>query len=420
MKILIFFFLFPSVLFRFPVINTDGEKIDSQMIIGMDHDPEYYGKPEFFCVNYNGDENFPFCYDSHNGTDFMLTGGFEMMDSIDTYVVAAADGQIADTDDGNYDHCHLDFNIQDVSCDGYDMAPNYVEIEHDDGTVSIYYHLKKNSVIVSIGDYVKCGDLIGIIGSSGYSTAPHLHFEVKDKEGSVIDPYAGKKSQPKSMWVKQKGNYGLPGEFCENELKVDTDKDSVPDILDNCPFTYNPDQKDSDVNGIGDACDTKPETVEIPDKADEIIAEKDTEPSIEVTDASADTSEDIVIAEKNDIPAVEEQIEFEKDVNSTEDIFIPSDEGISIPDETAVINDEGKISEEIADVSEQNDYLSGNEDVETYVPYENICCKTPAGCFITGNTDNQVIIYPALIFCLLIICMRTRNSRQGRNTDAAS
>ena len=35
---------------------------------------------------------------------------------------------------------------------------------------------------------------------------------------------------------------------------VDTDGDSVPDLIDNCPYTYNPDQTDSVGNGIGDAC----------------------------------------------------------------------------------------------------------------------------------------------------------------------
>ncbi len=36
---------------------------------------------------------------------------------------------------------------------------------------------------------------------------------------------------------------------------VDTDGDGVPDLMDNCPLVYNPDQKDTDGNGIGDACD---------------------------------------------------------------------------------------------------------------------------------------------------------------------
>ena len=62
------------------------------------------------------------------------------------------------------------------------------------------------------------------------------------------------------------GNYNQVrrGEFFANAEATyrgvkgrDGDKDGIPDSIDNCPSTYNPDQKDSDGNGIGDACDNK-------------------------------------------------------------------------------------------------------------------------------------------------------------------
>ena len=42
------------------------------------------------------------------------------------------------------------------------------------------------------------------------------------------------------------------------ETQVDTDKDGFPDVIDNCPTSYNPDQKDYDNDGQGDVCDPDP------------------------------------------------------------------------------------------------------------------------------------------------------------------
>ena len=55
---------------------------------------------------------------------------------------------------------------------------NFVTIEHDDATLGTYYHLKKFGAYVKVGDIVKRGELIGYSGNTGYSSGPHLHFEV--------------------------------------------------------------------------------------------------------------------------------------------------------------------------------------------------------------------------------------------------
>lgn len=54
---------------------------------------------------------------------------------------------------------------------------NYVWIDHGNGKETIYAHL--TSVTVNPGDYVTKGQLIGYVGSTGYSTGPHLHFECR-------------------------------------------------------------------------------------------------------------------------------------------------------------------------------------------------------------------------------------------------
>ena len=62
---------------------------------------------------------------------------------------------------------------------------NYVLVRHYNGLETIYGHLTKQ--MVKVGDYVKAGELVGLGGSTGRSTGPHLHFEVR-YQGYAIDP----------------------------------------------------------------------------------------------------------------------------------------------------------------------------------------------------------------------------------------
>ena len=55
---------------------------------------------------------------------------------------------------------------------------NYINIAHSDGTIGRYYHLKQGGVMVHVGQQVNRGDFIGLSGNTGYSSGPHLHFEV--------------------------------------------------------------------------------------------------------------------------------------------------------------------------------------------------------------------------------------------------
>ncbi|RUS48727.1 peptidoglycan DD-metalloendopeptidase family protein [Cohnella sp. AR92] len=62
---------------------------------------------------------------------------------------------------------------------------NNIKIEHGDGLLTRYMHLSKR--IAQVGDKVEKGDLIGLLGNTGRSTGPHLHYEVH-LNGKQIDP----------------------------------------------------------------------------------------------------------------------------------------------------------------------------------------------------------------------------------------
>lgn len=207
-----------ETLLRLPLSDEEGTYSRSY-VIGVDHDPENYTSlGEAICTNYDG-HPFPYCYDGHDGTDYMLYGSFEAMDLEIAYVYAAADGVVTEIEDGNYDRCHVDTENLDagsISCDGHEMKANFVKLEHSFGLNTAYYHLKSGSILVEVGDEVSCGDRLALVGSSGISSFPHLHFELTDAAGETIDPYSGPESQEKSYWVLQDGGNGLPAETCQN------------------------------------------------------------------------------------------------------------------------------------------------------------------------------------------------------------
>lgn len=62
---------------------------------------------------------------------------------------------------------------------------NMVEIDHGNGLTTRYAHLSR--VLVKVGDHVEAADPVGLSGTTGRSTGPHLHYEVR-RDGKAVDP----------------------------------------------------------------------------------------------------------------------------------------------------------------------------------------------------------------------------------------
>ena len=169
-----------TVLYDWPVKGLPGA--DYYLVNFPDHDSAK-GIRDFACGWYT--------YDGHQGTDFVLKD-FTLMDSGVT-VLAAAAGTVTHITDGLFDRSKAINNKQ---------FGNYISVLHTDGSIAFYAHLRKGSMLVAEKDKIVAGQPLALIGSSGNSTDPHLHFELR-KGNVVIDPWQGACGAPSSLWNTQ-------------------------------------------------------------------------------------------------------------------------------------------------------------------------------------------------------------------------
>jgi murein DD-endopeptidase MepM/ murein hydrolase activator NlpD len=118
-------------------------------------------------------------YDGHRGIDVDIPS-FREMDDNSAVVRAASGGEVVALEQAQPDR-----NQTSSSPTGW----NFVQIEAENGFQIFYGHLKRDSVRVNVGDIVAPGDALGIAGSSGNSTQPHLHLEVVDCTGRAVDSH---------------------------------------------------------------------------------------------------------------------------------------------------------------------------------------------------------------------------------------
>ncbi|MEP3348236.1 MAG: peptidoglycan DD-metalloendopeptidase family protein [Litoreibacter sp.] len=97
----------------------------------------------------------------HHGVDWAAPSG--------TPILAAFDGRVSFAGDGG----------------GYG---NVIKIAHAGGRETRYAHMSKFSPLGKVGTVVRAGDVIGFVGTTGRSTGPHLHFELRER-GQSLDPF---------------------------------------------------------------------------------------------------------------------------------------------------------------------------------------------------------------------------------------
>ncbi len=130
----------------------------------------------------------PLTYNGHKGIDIRLRSIAAMERGV--AVLAAADGTVIASRNDIPDRLLKQVEIPEA-LKGPVMPSNSVSIYHGNGWTTHYTHLRQGSVRVRNGQKLKRGQALGLIGASGTTSFPHLHFILTHHQ-DVIDPYSGR------------------------------------------------------------------------------------------------------------------------------------------------------------------------------------------------------------------------------------
>jgi murein DD-endopeptidase MepM/ murein hydrolase activator NlpD len=144
--------------------------------------------PDFTLGYYSCDIHGYLYYDNHRGIDYRLRYA---------YVRAAAPGDVAyagwfdpDIHGGN-------------PAAGYGL---YVRLHHSNGYETRYGHMSVLRVHTNDEDICETGEfscILGISGNTGWSSGPHLHFEVRNANGTPVDPYGPDRNPDHKLWIER-------------------------------------------------------------------------------------------------------------------------------------------------------------------------------------------------------------------------
>lgn len=192
---------------------------DCWVVRYVDHDPGPDAK-DYACGPMSGD--------GHKGTDFAVRDLAAVSSGVK--VRAAAGGRVAAVRDGMEDRL---IDASDVAAVGGRECGNGVRIDHGDGWISLYCHLRRGSTMVVEGDEVVAGQTLGLVGLSGQTSFPHLHFDLR-KDDRPVDPFVG---------IQREASCG-PGERPLWNREVRRSLDYRPPLLTNSGITGTVPDKD--------------------------------------------------------------------------------------------------------------------------------------------------------------------------------
>jgi murein DD-endopeptidase MepM/ murein hydrolase activator NlpD len=165
---------------RLPLECTPGE--NCWIVNYVDLDPGG-GARDYACGR--------FTYDGHRGTDFALRDLAALREGVK--VLAAAPGVVRGVRDGEEDVSVRERPGGRSEIEGRECG-NAVRIDHGGGWQTLYCHMRRGSVAVRRGEPVSAGQMLGLVGLSGQTEFPHLHFGVSH-EGKNLDPFG---SEPRA------------------------------------------------------------------------------------------------------------------------------------------------------------------------------------------------------------------------------
>ncbi len=156
-----------------PIACVIGQTCEVQSYMDADPGP---GAKDYRCGGRS--------YDKHGGIDIRIPSLAAMRAGVP--VLAPAAGKVLRLRDG----------VADISVRGRPPGPidsqecgNGVVIGHGDGWESQLCHMRQGSVRVKVGDTVKAGDAVGLVGLSGNTEFPHIHITVRQGT-TTVDPFA--------------------------------------------------------------------------------------------------------------------------------------------------------------------------------------------------------------------------------------